>query len=802
MRQIDENVLSAELNPTQKQAAIQTKGPQLILAGAGSGKTRTLTYKIAHLISCYNVDPRRILAVTFTNKAAGEMKERIKTLLERDVWLNWMGTFHSICVRFLRKALQMQAVRDVTGGYFTSSFSIYDDSDQKRIIRELTKGEELEAAQIRKLRGRISSWKNKNMLPEEAEKEAWNFEERQWARLYGMYQEALQKNNAMDFDDLLLLTVDILRKAPEVCRKFSAQFQYVFIDEYQDTNPVQYDLVRLVTDDHENITVVGDDDQSIYGWRGADISIIRNFHRDFGKVNIVKLEQNYRSTRKIVQGAGSVIKNNERPEEYVKEVFSEQEEGEDIRYLRVRDENEEASCIATDIQSRGEENYENSAVFYRTNSQSRVLEEELNRRRIPNVIIGGTRFYDRREVKDIFSYLRALVNQTDTVAFLRIINVPRRGIGGTTTGRLQDFASQNGLTLLQAVNHEELPLSGAALSRVQEFAKIMSFLQNMMVDDPLPVFIERVMEVSGYKKALIEEDSEEARDRLSNLDELISAAVKYQEDNPDASLEDYLQEMALLTDADTKSDGAGNVKLMTIHSSKGLEFPYVYIAGCDEGLFPLLRNSENAEKEKELLEEERRLFYVGATRAEKALSVYSASVRKIHGRDERFGPSRFLNEMDQDVVQTIDLVPASMEEEQSSQWSSSGGSGFSSRWNSGSGGWNKTNFKSARKSWAGGQSSARPKSTGRTGTGSSFSGNLQKSRPIRTARQVPESSPADFSQENLYLDVGRLVQHARFGKGEVLSCSGSDEKAAVTVQFASGPPRKLILKYANLQIIG
>jgi DNA helicase II / ATP-dependent DNA helicase PcrA len=779
---VDKELLAKELNPKQYEAAVSVKGPQLILAGAGSGKTRTITYKIAHLISAYNVDPRRILAVTFTNKAAQEMKLRIGGLVQMKAGLSWMGTFHSICVRFLRRSLSMIPPSQRAFFPFTASFSIYDDSDQKGLIKQILKdsGQEVEAAEVRKLKAYISGCKNKKISPEQALEEADYFAKERMARLYGAYQQRLKENNAMDFDDLLYNAVAVLESNSEIRARFVRQFQFVFVDEYQDTNPIQYELLKMMIGEHQNITVVGDDDQSIYGWRGADIGIIRNFTVDFTNVRIVKLEQNYRSTSTIVKAAGSVIKNNLRPADMIKEVFSTKEDGEPVRILSVADEREEARQIATRIAALGESRYEDVAVFYRTNAQSRVLEEQMNRSRIPCTIIGGVRFYDRKEIKDVFAYLRLLVNPGDEVCLRRIINVPRRGIGDASVERLHAHARDCGIPLHSILPKAPEYLSSGPASKVVRFNAMIEQLRATAATDPLSILVERVLEVTEYKKSLIDEGSEESEERLQNLDELINGVVDYEQQNENASLEDYLQDMALLTDADIKSARPVGVKLMTMHAAKGLEFPVVHLAGCDEGIFPLRRHPDSEMDEISQIEEERRLFYVGVTRAEQELYLYTATYRKMYGRDERYRASRFIAEIDEDVVERIggQVEGDSFANERHSY----GGAGYS-------GGFKKSspddfiNKWNQQKAWSTGAKTTKPATKA-------------------SIHSVPESNCDLDSQENLYLDVGRIVRHAKFGKGKVLSCTGQDEKAKVEVRFENAGTKKLVLKFANLQIIG
>jgi DNA helicase-2/ATP-dependent DNA helicase PcrA len=781
MIQIDSDFLRTKLNEAQVEAALNIKGPQLILAGAGSGKTRVITFKIAHLISQYQVASNQILAVTFTNKAAKEMKQRITTHLGYPVSIPWMGTFHSVCVRILRENLGDKEIKARLGWVYTGNFSIYDDSDQKALIKEVLKasGIEAEAGDIRKLRGRISAWKNSNKSPEAAMSDSAWYEEEKAAGIYASYQKKMAECNAMDFDDLLIKTVELLAIVPEIKERYRQKFQYLFVDEYQDTNRVQYNLLKLLCGTHQNITVVGDDDQSIYGWRGADIEIIRNFKRDYPNAHIVKLEQNYRSTQRIVQAAGSVIKNNFRPVDLQKNVFSKEDTGEPVHIIEISDEHEEARQITGLISANGPENYNQTAIFYRTNAQSRVLEEQLNRQRIPCLIYGGVRFYDRKEIKDVFGYLKLIINPYDDAAFLRVINVPRRGIGNTTLELIQAAANRHSTALLKIAEKATAYLGPVAGARkCESFVQIIRLLEAYQNNDSLPVLMEKVIEKSGYKEFLENQNDEEAFERMANLNELINGAVDWDQEHPGSGLGEFLQEVSLLTDADSADkENSGCVRLMTLHSAKGLEFPIVHLAGCDEGLFPLIRRGADSESEQDLkFEEERRLFYVGATRAEKALYIYSALTRKVHGRDERFSISRFVREMDESVCERVDLVPTFLRSPRTAQYSSAPAPNWQA------------------------QSRYQQKSRQEDDKVLAF---LQRHQSPGTQEQDSDGQivSEEISQENLYLELGSLVGHPRFGTGVVISCSGQDENARVEIRFNGGTTKKLILKYANLRIL-
>ena len=791
MNIIDESVLESSLNIIQKNAVLNHQNPQLILAGAGSGKTRVVTYKIAHLVSKYDIPAYRILAVTFTNKAAGEMKERLGKLLGADLPFDWMGTFHSICVRVLRYSLPSQPDKTLGLGNLTSAFSIYDDADQKRAIKEIYKRKdaEVEASLIKRARAYISNCKNKNIEPDAAVSKAIYQEQKELAQVYFEYQNFLKENNALDFDDLLSHTVKFLKKNDQARLAYQQRFEYFFVDEYQDTNPVQFELIKLLTGGQmpsPKVTVVGDDDQSIYGWRGADISIIRRFSADFQNVEIVKLVQNYRSTSNIVRGANSVVKNNPKSKEFEKDVFSKNEAGEPIKIIRVRDERDEAKNIVASVKLLGESKYNDVAVFYRTNSQSRILEEAFNSAKIPVILIGGTRFYDRKEVKDIFAYLRVLVNPLDEMGLLRIINTPKRGIGDTTVEKLQRAAQEFNLTLFEAMTQcqQFIPTAGV-VTKVTGFVNMIENLRAGLEEDSLPIIVEKTISQSGYKQALVDENTTESEDRLANLDELLNAVVEADEKNPDLTLDQYLQEVSLLTSVDLAAESTQAIKMMTLHGAKGLEFPYVFIAGVDERLLPMSRG-ENPDED---IEEERRLFYVGMTRAQTELTLFSAQFRRLHGREEIFEQSRFIKEIESEVKEELNFVPQMpMGSTSGSSWGGSGGYG----------GERSGNFygKGIRMPSRGSKStsSSRPatvRSRLKTEGESSYIGKKLK------AKSQPEVD--EFSQENVYLDVGSKVAHAKFGVGVIKSCNGTGDNAKLEIKFNDGSTRKLLMKFAKLK---
>lgn len=827
---VDGAVLDRELNPEQAAAAKKIDGPMLILAGAGSGKTRCITYKIAHLVSQHGVEADRILAVTFTNKAAREMKSRIQKLLDCNMNFSWMGTFHSVCLRLLKLCLSKESVVAAMGGqWYDGNFSIYDDDDQKRILKEILKedlGDNFEASEVKKLHAAISKYKNTILnkggfaqlqTPDIALEMATFADEEKRAKYYAEYQKRLKESNAMDFDDLLFNTVYMLQKLPKLADQLAQRFRYVVVDEYQDTNDVQYELLKLLINEQKNVTVVGDDDQSIYGWRGANIKIIRNFHRDFAPVTIVKLERNYRSTANIVKGAGSVIAHNIRPQEMQKNVFSKEDAGELIHVRHFMDDRGEASAIADTIAKAGPDFYAKTAVFYRTNAQSRALEKALNDRRIPSVIFGGMRFWDRKEIKDVLAYLRLLANEKDDAAYLRVINTPPRAIGKTTVENILERERNGEGTFWENLLAEANGV-GRTAPKLKGFTDLVLNWKALVAagETPLPILAERIINDVGYKEFLRKEDEITADERIGNLDEMVNAIREFDEEHPGATLDAFLQDISLLTDADKKVDNSkGQVTLMTIHMAKGLEFNTVHIAGCDEEIFPLIRMSSmmsDAEMN-EQMEEERRLFYVGCTRAEKQLYLYHAERRFFQGNIRPFAPSRFLKELDPSVV---DFKPC---------FDSGFGGGFGGDdFNQDFSGQQfsrppRPNIPPSfprRPSGSFGGSSSRPDNFGSHGfSRPSIPNSVKKNdkrivyrNPIKVAAPPKPAEPSgprvvfdEFSENPFH--PGARVRHSKYGVGTIVKCYGSGDNARVDVRFGNDPTiRTIILKYAALQIVG
>jgi len=650
----------ADLNPAQREAVLATEGPLLVIAGAGSGKTRVLTYRVAHLINAIGAKPNEILAITFTNKAAGEMRERLERLLGRSGRGLWILTFHAACGRILRREAQRLGYR--------SNFTIYDQADQIRLVKQCLEELERDPKRFtpRGIHNQISHAKDRLIGPDEYANQVQSFYDQTVADVYQLYQRRLFASNAVDFDDLLMLTVDVLERFPEALEKWQKAFRYILVDEYQDTNHAQYRLLQLLAQPDLNVCAVGDPDQSIFAFRGADINNILDFERDFPGTRTIALEQNYRSTNSILDAANAVISNNR--ERKPKDLWSELGDGDPVRVLEVEDEHAEARFVAAGIAALVEDGYSGDeiAVFYRTNAQSRVLEDVLVRQDIPYQVIGGPRFYERAEIKDAIAYLQAIDNPYDAVSLQRIANKPRRGIGDSSLARLQTWADAQGRSLWEAMEvAEEAGVGAAPLRAVQQFRTLMESLQSGALELPVSELVERTLERSGYLEALEAERTIEAQGRLENLQELVGVAREYQETADEPSLSNFLQEISLYSDQDAIREEESRVTLMTLHNAKGLEFRAVYLLGMEEGIFPHARSIEE-----QGIEEERRLAYVGMTRAKEHLTLLHASARSLWGSRGYNLPSRFLDEL-----------PASVERERlrPTSWSSYGAQGVAPR---------------------------------------------------------------------------------------------------------------------------
>ena len=629
----------ADLNEAQREAVTSTEGPLLVVAGAGSGKTRVLTYRVGHLIHACGVKPSEILAITFTNKAAGEMRERLERMLGHTARAIWILTFHAACGRILRREAERLGYR--------ATFSIYDDQDQVRLVKACLEelGKDPKRFSPRGVHSQISRMKNELVRPNQALERVASFWDQTVAETYGVYQRRLHASNAVDFDDLLMLTVEVLERFPEALERWRTAFRYVLVDEYQDTNHAQYRLLQLLAGEHGNVCAVGDQDQSIYAFRGADIRNILEFERDFPGTQVVTLEQNYRSTNHILRAANAVIEENR--ERKPKRLFSELGEGDPVRVLEVEDEHAEARFVAAEIAALMEQGISASevAVFYRTNAQSRVLEDVLVRQDVPYQVIGGPRFYERAEIRDATAYLSVLVNPQDATSLLRIANRPRRGIGDTSIARLVAHAQATGRTLFQAMADPEAAAVAPASSRaIRAFHATMESLQALAQDLPVDELLERVLEKTGTLEALEAERTIEARGRIENLQELVGVAREYRQQSEEATLAGFLQDIALVSDQDTISDDRGLVTLMTLHNAKGLEFRAVFMIGMEEGVFPHIRSIEE-----QGVEEERRLCYVGMTRTMERLTMTHTMSRSLFGRREVNLASRFLDELPSEV---------------------------------------------------------------------------------------------------------------------------------------------------------
>jgi DNA helicase-2/ATP-dependent DNA helicase PcrA len=755
------------LNPTQREAAEVIQGPVLILAGAGSGKTRVLTFRIAYMIE-QGIAPWNILALTFTNKAAGEMQERIAKLVGEDRARKiWAGTFHSLFARILRREA------DALG--FSPSFSIYDADDSLSIIRNVmnTLGISQQNYQPAGIRGAISSAKNKMLSWQEYQRNAGSLFEKQTGMIYQEYEKRLQKNNAMDFDDLLLNMIRLFRTKPEVLERYQEQFRYIMIDEYQDTNKAQYEVVNMLARKYRNLCVVGDDAQSIYRWRGADIRNILDFERDYTDAKVVRLEQNYRSTKTILEAANNVINNNER--QIKKALWTGNDDGDKIQLLRCRDDREEAELIVKTIK-RSTKPLEAHAILYRTNAQSQALEDALRRENVPYLIVGGVSFYKRKEVKDVLAYLRVVVNPQDDENLLRVVNEPPRGLGKTSLEHLQNYAAQRNISLFEAFRLADTidVLQKRAQTAAHDFWSMMQRAQASKDEIRPDELAKNLMVATGLLKMYEDDGSDEAQDRWNNIQRVLSHLAEYCERNPDAALEQYLQEISLISDLDEVKAGGNYVTLMTLHSAKGLEFPVVFIAGMERGLFPLAKSEVSQDE----MEEERRLFYVGITRAEERLYLSHAEKRYRFGELTYPTPSPFLAEISSALVEH-------------------GSTSIQSR------------FSSGNASISEGTNSRRV-STGAQGGNAAmqdFMRNTSQSRPKESSPFEDLSSASDdFSQipedeRKGTIKIGSRVQHEMFGEGKVVNMSGVGESAQVEVQFPSVGRKKLVLRFAKLRVL-
>ncbi|MCD8925928.1 DNA helicase PcrA [Staphylococcus epidermidis] len=638
------NALVKNMNSEQSEAVRTTEGPLLIMAGAGSGKTRVLTHRIAYLLDEKDVSPYNILAITFTNKAAKEMKARVEHLVGEEAQVIWMSTFHSMCVRILR--------RDADRIGIERNFTIIDPTDQKSVIKDVLKSENIDSKRFepRMFIGAISNLKNELKTPEDAQKEANDFHSQMVATVYKGYQRQLSRNEALDFDDLIMTTINLFERVPETLEYYQNKFQYIHVDEYQDTNKAQYTLVKLLANKFKNLCVVGDSDQSIYGWRGADIQNILSFEEDYPEAKTIFLEQNYRSTKNILNAANEVIKHNS--ERKPKGLWTANSGGDKIQYYEAMTERDEAEYVVKEIMKhqRGGKKYSEMAILYRTNAQSRVLEETFMKSNIPYTMVGGQKFYDRKEIKDLLSYLRVIANSNDDISLQRIINVPKRGIGPSSVEKIQTYALQNNISMFDAL--AEVDFIGLSKKVTQECISFYEMIQNLIKEQEfleISEIVDEVLQKSGYRDMLDREQSIESRSRLENLDEFMSVPKDYEENTPleEQSLINFLTDLSLVADID-EADTQNGVTLMTMHSAKGLEFPIVFIMGMEESLFPHIRAIKSEDDHE--MEEERRICYVAITRAEELLYITNATTRMLFGRSQSNMPSRFLKEIPEDLL--------------------------------------------------------------------------------------------------------------------------------------------------------
>ncbi len=736
------------LNEQQREGVFTTEGPVLLLAGAGSGKTGVLTHRIAHLIDDLGVNSYNILAITFTNKAAKEMKERVDKLVGFGADAAWIMTFHACCVRILRRYI------DRLG--YESNFTIYDTDDQKSLMKDICKRMNIDTKQYKEkaILGQISSAKNEMMGPDQMYQRAGtNYNQMKIADIYREYQEQLKKNNAVDFDDIINLTVELFKKDNEVLDYYQERFRYIMVDEYQDTNTVQFQLINLLARKYRNLCVVGDDDQSIYKFRGANILNILHFEEHFSDCKVIKLEQNYRSTQNILNAANAVISNN--VERKSKKLWTNEGEGEKIAFNVYETGFDEATGIAYDIEKNIEDGYayNDCAVLYRTNAQSRTIEEKLINQNIPYRIYGGVNFYARREIKDILAYLKTIDNARDDLAVRRILNVPKRGIGATSMEKVQQYALDNDMTYYEALRRAaDIPTLGKAAAKIEPFVHTIQVFRSKLEFYSIKKLIEDVVEQTGYNEYLDQQETpEDAQERKQNIDELISKAVLYEDSDDEPTLGGFLEEVALVADIDNLDENNNIVSLMTLHSAKGLEFPIVYMAGMEDGLFPSYMSLSTGDESD--IEEERRLCYVGITRAREKLIMSAAKMRMVRGETQLNKTSRFVNEIPKELMITSGSVKKK-------------NTMLDDYFNSPPRQRGQVAFKSFQKD------------------------------AITTG--VFDKKPAAVLTEGLDYQVGDTVKHIKFGTGKVTEIKKGGKDFEVTVDFETAGTRKMFASFAKL----
>ncbi len=753
--------LLENLNDKQKEAVLATEGPCLVIAGAGSGKTKVLTHKIAYLIEEKKIKPWNILAITFTNKAAKEMQERITNLIGEKAAEMWIGTFHSICVRILRRYI------DRIG--YNSDFVIFDTSDQKTLIKQCIKQLNLDDKIFtdRGVLAEISNSKNEMLTPEQySVRTNGELRKEKIAKLYEMYQKKLKENNALDFDDIINLTIQILTENPDVLEYYSGKFQYVLVDEYQDTNKAQFMLITLLSGRHGNITVVGDNDQGIYSFRGADISNILNFERDFPGTKIIKLEQNYRSTKAILDAANAIIKHNEK--KYEKNLWTEQVGGQLPEVARLDNEYEEANFIVEQINKlKREEYYKNKdfTVLYRMNAQSRSIEDIFRRENIPYKMIGGLKFYERKEIKDAIAYLRLIHNSADNLSLQRIINEPKRGIGQTSMEKIETIAATNGISMYETIKKAEQFGLNKVFANSREFINTIEEITAKKDKMLISEILKEVLSKTGYTKALELENTAQAESRIENLDEFLTVAMEFEEENAENSLAEFLESITLSSDIDGMEETEDSVTLMTLHSAKGLEFPVVFLIGMEEGLFP----SYKSIGEQRELEEERRLCYVGITRAKEHLFLTCAKQRTIFGSTSCNQISRFIEEIPKELLTGADELTKPSKLKENTEWT------YGNKFN------NKVTSYVVQDG-----SMNKPKNNFAFRTAESFLSNIAASK----------GTDVDLSQYKM----GQTIYHKKFGEGVITEIATEGDDLKLDISFEKVGHKRLMAKYANLEI--
>lgn len=753
------------LNDKQKEAVLATEGPCLVIAGAGSGKTKVLTHKIAYLISEKNVKPYNILAITFTNKAASEMKQRVEKIVGDVAQEMWMGTFHSICVRILRRFI------DRIG--FDTSFLIFDTSDQKTVVKECLKALNIDDKTFsdRSVLSEISNAKNEMLTPKAYQaKYSGEFRKEKIGQVYELYQKRLRENNAIDFDDIINYTIDILSENPDVLQYYTEKFKYVLVDEYQDTNKAQFTLVTILASRYGNITVVGDNDQGIYSFRGADISNILNFEKDFPGTKIIKLEQNYRCTGNILKVANAVIKHNEN--KYEKKLWTENEEGSLPCLYQAEDEYDEANYVVKQIEHLKTEEYlkpKDFVILYRMNAQSRAIEDILRRENIPYKIVGGLKFYERKEIKDTIAYLRLIHNTSDNLSLKRIINEPKRGIGKTSLDKIQEISDRTGTSMYEIIKHAEEFDLNRVKANAEEFINLIEDLRLKKQELSISELLKEVLNKSGYTRALELENTVEAETRMQNLEEFLTVAIEFEEESADNTLPEFLESITLSSDVDEMQDEDNTVTLMTLHSAKGLEFPVVFLVGMEEGIFPGYKSIGEPKE----LEEERRLFYVGITRAKQFLHLTCAKHRTIFGSTSYNAVSRFIKEIPDNL---LDGVVNNDQEEKFNDMSYNWEYGKTS-----AGKVTTYKFDEAK-------NEIKQKSTYQFRTAESFLSSLS---------QKQANSGVDITKYK----EGMRIYHKKFGEGIIQKIEAEGDDYKLDIQFDKSGHKRLMAKFANLEII-